>query len=81
MNAGQGDQRCTVEDERQQRAGPFLRDVAYRLHAELDAARASHARSTTMFLRRAAGGQWVNPTLPRPLPRSCRALSCLSSPA
>ena len=35
MNAGSGNLGLYIEDERQQRAGLFLRDVAYRLHAEL----------------------------------------------
>jgi CRISPR-associated protein Cas5d len=35
MAAGKGDLGLYIEDERQQRAGLFLRDVAYRLHAEL----------------------------------------------
>jgi CRISPR-associated protein Cas5d len=61
MNAGQGDLALYVEDERQQRAGLFLRDVAYRLHAELDV-RSSEPRQKyeEMFLRRAGKGQWVN---------------------
>jgi CRISPR-associated protein Cas5d len=33
MNRGSGNLALYVEDERQQRAGLFLRDVAYRLHA------------------------------------------------
>ena len=33
MSAGSGDLGLYVEDERQQRAGLFLRDVAYRIHA------------------------------------------------
>lgn len=33
MNKGRGDLSLYVEDERQQRAGLFLRDVAYRIHA------------------------------------------------
>lgn len=33
MSAGYGDLGLYVEDERQQRAGLFLRDVAYRIHA------------------------------------------------
>ncbi len=36
MNAGRGDLGMYVEDERQQRAGLFLRDVRYRLHARFD---------------------------------------------
>lgn len=35
MAAGRGKLGLYVEDERQQRAGLFLRDVAYRLHADL----------------------------------------------
>ncbi len=35
MAAGTGDLGLYIEDERQQRAGLFLRDVAYRVHAEL----------------------------------------------
>jgi CRISPR-associated protein Cas5d len=35
MAAGTGELGLFVEDERQQRAGLFLRDVAYRLHAHL----------------------------------------------
>jgi CRISPR-associated protein Cas5d len=35
MKSGSGDLGIYVEDERQQRAGLFLRDVAYRLHAQL----------------------------------------------
>ena len=54
-----------VEDDRQQRAGLFLRDVAYRLHADLEFL-PEHAPSDTltkyaeMFARRAAKGQCVN---------------------
>jgi len=33
MNSGSGDLGLFIEDERQQRAGLFLRDVAYRIHA------------------------------------------------
>ena len=36
MNAGSGDLGIFVEDERQQRAGLFLRDVAYRIHAHFE---------------------------------------------
>jgi len=36
MSAGSGDLGLYVEDERQQRAGLFLRDVAYRIHAYFD---------------------------------------------
>lgn len=36
MNKGSGDLALYIEDERQQRASLFLRDVAYRLHADLE---------------------------------------------
>src|SRR4051812_16284161 len=36
MNRGRGDLALYVEEERQQRAGLFLRDVAYRLHARME---------------------------------------------
>ncbi len=45
MNSGSGDLGLYIEDERQQRAGLFLRDVAYRIHANFemrDAARHKH---------------------------------------
>ena len=64
MTAGSGDLAIYVEDERQQRAGLFLRDVAYRLHANLepvsDEARANPQKYREMFARRAAKGQCVN---------------------
>lgn len=61
MTAGTGDLALYVEDERQQRAGLFLRDVAYRLHAELQVLRNEpRQKYEEMFLRRAARGQWVN---------------------
>lgn len=65
MAAGEGDLAIYVEDERQQRAGLLLRDVAYRVHADLEVradrqdpmpAQKYHA----MFERRAERGQWVN---------------------
>jgi CRISPR-associated protein Cas5d len=61
MNAGHGNLALYVEDERQQRAGLFLRDVAYRLHADLDV-RSGEPRQKydEMFQRRATKGQWVN---------------------
>lgn len=61
MNAGQGGLALYIEDERQQRAGLFLRDVAYRLHASLEM-RSDEPRQKyeEMFLRRAAKGQCVN---------------------
>ncbi|MFO1321042.1 MAG: type I-C CRISPR-associated protein Cas5c [Burkholderiales bacterium] len=62
MEAGTGDLALYVEDERQQRAGLFLRDVAYRVHADLEllATGESAAKYSEMFKRRAEKGQWVN---------------------
>ena len=60
MNAGQGNLALYIEDDRQQRAGLFLRDVAYRLHADLlpvgDDARANPAKYREMFQRRQRKG-------------------------
>ncbi|MBL8397302.1 MAG: type I-C CRISPR-associated protein Cas5 [Candidatus Accumulibacter sp.] len=64
MGAGQGKLALYVEDDRQQRAGLFLRDVAYRLHADLVAvgedAFDNPAKYREMFQRRAEKGQCVN---------------------
>lgn len=66
MNAGRGMLGLYAgdNDERQQRSGLFLRDVDYRLHAELemasDEARANPAKYREMFMRRAEKGQCVN---------------------
>lgn len=64
MAAGGGSLGLYVEDERQQRAGLFLRDVAYRIHAQLemisDEARSNPAKYIDMFTRRARKGQCVN---------------------
>jgi CRISPR-associated protein Cas5d len=54
-----------IEDERQQRAGLFLRDVAYRVHADLEFISAKESGSNAnkyyeMFERRASRGQCVN---------------------
>jgi CRISPR-associated protein Cas5d len=54
-----------IEDERQQRAGLFLRDVAYRIHADMDIRadrldRSEPEKFRAMFERRAAVGQCVN---------------------
>lgn len=54
-----------VEDERQQRAGLFLRDVKYRLHADLhfDPAKdpeSDYGKYAAMFERRASKGQCFN---------------------
>lgn len=64
MTAGHGQLGLYVEDERQQRAGLFLRDVRYRLHARLVSVKgeALHnpAKYAEMFTRRASKGQCVN---------------------
>ena len=64
MAAGSGDLALYIEEERQQRASLFLRDVAYRLHASLEpagpAALANPMKYREMFARRAAKGQCVN---------------------
>lgn len=65
MNEGRGQLGLYVEDDRQQRAGLFLRDVAYRLHSDLEflPARAPNDTLTKyaeMFARRAEKGQCVN---------------------
>lgn len=61
MAAGEGDLALYVEDDRQQRAGLFLRDVAYRLHAELEVtSNEPRQKYEEMFRRRAERGQWVN---------------------
>ncbi|MFN3715248.1 MAG: type I-C CRISPR-associated protein Cas5c [Thiobacillus sp.] len=65
MRTGKGDLGLYIEEDRQQRAGLFLRDVAYRVHAELEFLRgrdpdASAAKYHEMFERRARRGQCVN---------------------
>lgn len=64
MTAGHGQLGLYVEDERQQRAGLFLREVAYRLHVRLVSVKgeALHnpAKYAEMFTRRASKGQCVN---------------------
>lgn len=63
MHAGSGNLALYIEDERQQRAGYLLRDVAYRLHAELSLAPGCTEplmKYTEMFTRRARKGQCVN---------------------
>jgi CRISPR-associated protein Cas5d len=65
MDAGEGDLAIYIEDERQQRAGLLLRDVAYRVHADMEV-RADRQdpmppqKYHAMFERRAENGQWVN---------------------
>lgn len=65
MRAGRGQLGLNIEDERQQRAGLFLRDVAYRVHAHFEltaraAAGDTPAKFASMFQRRAESGQCVN---------------------
>jgi CRISPR-associated protein Cas5d len=65
MRTGKGNLALYVEDERQQRAGLFLRDVAYRLHATLEILPNAGENNTLpkfmdMFERRARSGQCVN---------------------
>ncbi len=63
MAAGRGTLGLYIEDERQQRAGYFLRDVAYRIHADVSLAPGCTeplAKYTEMFTRRASKGQCVN---------------------
>ena len=65
MAEGSGSLGLYIEDDRQQRAGLFLRDVAYRLHADLEV-RADRSdleppqKFSAMFERRALAGQCVN---------------------
>jgi len=78
MKKGAGNLGIYIEDEgvRQQRAGLFLRDVAYRLHAHFELLPNSGANNTPgkfldMFERRAEKGQCVNqPYL------GCREFAC-----
>ncbi len=76
MTSGSGHLGLYIEDDRQQRAGLFLRDVRYRLHARfLMTAQAgeneSSAKFAEMFRRRAEKGQCFNqPYL------GCREFSC-----
>jgi len=76
MNAGGGQLGMYVEEERQQRAGLFLRDVAYRIHAKPQLTERAGpedglAKFVAMFQRRAARGQCFNqPYL------GCREFSC-----
>ena len=64
MGRGRGMLALYIEEERQQRAGLFLRDVSYRVHAQMefisDEARANPAKYREMFERRADRGQCVN---------------------
>jgi CRISPR-associated protein Cas5d len=64
MHEGRGQLGLDIEDERQQRAGLFLRDVAYRIHAKMELlsaeAQANPGKYRDMFTRRARKGQCVN---------------------
>ena len=65
MRTGKGQLALYIEDERQQRAGLFLRDVAYRLHATLEIQPNAGENNTLpkfmdMFERRALAGQCIN---------------------
>ena len=65
MSEGSGALGLFVEDDRQQRAGLFLRDVAYRLHADLEVLEGRSdpeppQKFFAMFERRANAGQCVN---------------------
>lgn len=65
MAAGSGSLALYIEDDRQQRAGLFLRDVAYRLYATLALAPLPGegnelVKFLSMFERRAASGQCFN---------------------
>lgn len=64
MNGKRSDLGILIEDERTQRASLFLRDVAYRLHAELvpvsEDALKNPVKYREMFQRRAEKGQCVN---------------------
>lgn len=65
MKSGAGMLGLNIEDDRQQRAGLFLRDVAYRVHADLEFISerdpgAMASKYNEMFERRASKGQCVN---------------------
>jgi CRISPR-associated protein Cas5d len=64
MTRGKGNLGMYVEEDRQQRAGLFLRDVCYRLHAEFEMLDNNPANNplkfAEMFKRRASKGQCFN---------------------
>ncbi len=63
MKEGKGQLHLNIEDERVQRAGYFLRDVTYRIHADLlltSKATDPIIKYAEMFTRRASKGQCVN---------------------
>ena len=73
MKRGTGNLALYVEDDRQQRAGLFLRDVRYRLHARFDLLDKTEnpAKYSEMFERRARKGQCFNQPY-----HGCREFSC-----
>jgi CRISPR-associated protein Cas5d len=65
MAAGVGNLAIFIEDDRQQRAGLLLRDVAYRVHADMEVRTDREdpmppKKYHAMFERRAESGQCVN---------------------
>ena len=64
MKQGKGNLGMYVEEDRQQRAGLFLRDVRYRLHAEFEMLNNNPENNPVkfaeMFKRRASKGQCFN---------------------
>lgn len=65
MAGGDNDLAIYIEDDRQQRAGLFLRNVAYRIHADLEVRSdrddaCPPQKFFAMFERRAGAGQCVN---------------------
>lgn len=65
MTNGSGELAIYVDEDRQQRAGLFLRDVAYRVHADMEVRQdrgdpQPPQKFFSMFERRATNGQWVN---------------------
>jgi CRISPR-associated protein Cas5d len=76
MTKGCGSLGLFVEEERQQRAGLFLRDVAYRIHASFSLTKDAgsgdnEGKFAEMFVRRARSGQCFNqPYL------GCREFAC-----
>lgn len=86
MADGEGDLAIYVEDDRQQRAGLFLRDVAYRVHADMEVRTSREdpgppQKFFAMFERRATAGQCVNqPYLGcREFPARVRLVTTLAS--
>lgn len=64
MKQGKGNLGMYIEEDRQQRAGLFLRDVRYRLHAEFEMLdnnpENNSVKFAEMFKRRASKGQCFN---------------------